>query len=229
MSEQGSALTGDAVTVRDGKFYIEGNEVTEAEARAAGYLPEAPSEPETAPEGEPGTDAPPSVEDRLRRAYKSGQGERRKTIAIAPGLFQDLAARFQPVDWDLRRTLIRQAERKGESGPETDLRINSTLMANACISMMFRPHEGAEYAELHTLIERFKGGTPIRFDSRLAEVLGMELIGGESEADICRLVFGGDGAVFESHYIILNGWSIRAFDDDEEGEDGEDEGGGRPT
>lgn len=224
-------LTGDTVEVRDGRFYIEGNEVTEDEARAAGWEPEAPSGstsaalPASEASGEGEGDG--NVLGRLRAGYKAGQGERRKTIEIAPGRYHDLAAEFKPVDWDLRRKLIRTAGRKGEAGHEADLRINSVLMADACISMMFRPAPGQDYAQLHTQVDRFKAGEPIRFDSRLAEVLGMELIGGEAEGDICRLVFGDPG-VFEAHYMILNGWSLQAFDDDPEDE--EDEGGGeRPT
>lgn len=187
---------------------------------------DAPSATETPAEAPAGGSGPASVEDRLRAGYKAGQGERRKTIEIAPGRYHDLAGLFKPVDWDLRRRLIRQANRKGEAGHEADLRINSVLMADACVSMMFRPAPGQDYAELHTLVDRFKGGEAVRFDERLAQVLGIELIGGESEGDICRLVFGDPG-VFEAHYMILNGWSLQAFDDDEEDE--EDEGGGRPT
>ena len=231
MPEQDQAET---VELRDGRFYIGRVEVSEAEAVEAGWEkdfetpPDAASDADTASENGSGVGSPPSVEGRLRAAYKAGQGDRRKTLQIAPGRYQDLAASFRPVDWGLRRKLIRKAERRGESGPEVDLRINSTLMADACVSMLFRPAPGEDYAELHTLIERFKGGEPIRFDSRLAEVLGMDLVGSESEADICRLTFGGDGAVFESHYLILNGWSIQAFEDDEE-EAEEEEGGDRPT
>lgn len=235
MPEQDGRLSGDRVEVREGAFFIEGAEVTEAEAREAGWTPEqepaltASGATETADEADPDTSGPPSIEQRLRAAYKEGQGERTKVLALAPGRFNGLAARFGPIDWDLRRVLIRRAERKGESGPEVDLRINSTLMADACQSMLIRPEPGQDYAELHTQIERFRGGAPIRFDSRLADILGMDLIGGESEGDICRLLFGDPGA-FESHYISLNGWSIQAFGDDEEDEEvGEDEGGDRPT
>lgn len=232
-------LKGDGVVVRDGVFYSEGAQITEDEARALGWVPaqDAPSEPpstaEAAEDGDSGTSAPASIEQRLRAAYKEGQGERTKVLALAPGRFNGLAARFGPIDWDLRRVLIRKAERRGESGPEVDLRINSTLMADACQSMLVRPEPGQDYAELHTQIERFRGGSAIGFDSRLADVIGMDLIGGESEGDICRLLFGDPGA-FESHYLMLNGWSIQAFGDDDEDEEaeaasGEDEGGDRPT
>lgn len=214
----------------DGRFYTDGREISREEAIEAGWKEdfnepsEAPPEPETANGGSASIEGPESVEDRLRAGYKAGQGERRKTLEIAPGRYHDLAAEFKPVDWDLRRRLIRQANRKGESGTEADMRINSALMAGACVSMLFRPAPGQGYAPLHTLAEKFKGGEPIRFDTRLAEILGMELIGGESEADICRLVFGDPG-IFEAHYMMLSGWSLQAFEDDEE----EDEGGDRPT
>lgn len=184
------------------------------------------SGPQNGSEDSVGGEAPKNVLGRLRAGYAAGQADRRKTIEIAPGRYHDLAGEFKPIDWDLRRKLIRQADRRGETGHEADLRVNSQLMADACVSMLFRPAPGQGYVQLHTLLDKYRQGDPIRFDERLAEVLGMELIGGESEGDICRLVFGEPG-IFEAHYMILNGWSLQAFDDDSE--EDEDEGGGRPT
>lgn len=214
---QGSEATGEVVE-KDGRFYVDDVEVGEAEARARGWVPE-PEE-----NGHVEHDVP-DVMGRLRAAYKAGQGERRKTIEIAPALYNDLAAEFKPIDFELRRKLIRRASRRGDTGPEADLSINARLMADACISMMFRPAPGEDYVQLHTLIDKYKGGEPIRFDTRLADVLGMELIGGETEGQICRLVFG-DAGIFEPHFIALNGWSTQTFDVDTEEED---EGGDRPT
>lgn len=187
---------------------------------------EAPSAPPAAPEAQENGSAPESVLGRLRAGYAAGQGDRRKTIEIAPARYDGLAAEFKPINWELRRKLIRRASRQGESGYEADLRINAACMADACVSMLFRPAPGADYVQLHTLVDKYRAGEPICFDSRLADILGMELIGGESEADICRLVFG-DSGIFDAHYMTLNGWSLDAFDisDDEE----EDEGGDRPT
>lgn len=189
-------------------------------------FPQPPSEPLEPPNGSGDAEDASSVLGRLRAGYAAGQGERRKTIEIAPARYDGLAAEFKPINWELRRKLIRRATRQGETGYEADLRINAACMADACVSMMFRPAPGADYVELHTLVDKYSSGEPIRFDSRLADILGMELIGGESEADICRLVFG-DSGIFDAHYMTLNGWSLDAFDisDDEE----EDEGGDRPT
>src|SRR6185503_9469542 len=91
---------------------------------------DAQSGAETASEDPAGGEGPGSVEDRLRAGYKAGQGERRRTIEIAPGRYNGFAARFKPIDWDLRRKLIRKANRQGETGHEADLRINAAIMAD---------------------------------------------------------------------------------------------------
>jgi hypothetical protein len=226
--------TGDTVEVHDGRFYIEGNEVTEDEARAAGGEPtaeapsDAPSGPQTGSEATEGVEEPPNVMERLRKDYKSGQGDRRKVIEIAPAQYRDFAAEFRPIDYDLRRKLTRQANRRGETGAEADMKINAALMADACVSIVYRIKPGADWTPLHTCIEKYRGGAPIRFDTKLADVLGIELVGGESEGDICRLVFG-DPQVFEPHFIALNGWSTKTWDVEGAEDDEDEEGGDRPT
>jgi hypothetical protein len=226
------ALPGPAVEVRDGRFYIEGMEVTEAKARAAGWTPsegsgDAASGNLAASEAPVGDDEAPSVLGRLREAYAAGEVDRRTTFLIAPGRYHDLAAQYRPIDWELRRRLMRKAERTGAFTDEANANFQATLCADACISIMVRPEPGQDFVELHTLIERYKTDAPIRFDERLAAVLGMELIGGESEADICRLVFGEEAA-FDVHFAALTQWSTQVAPGDED-EEGEDEGGGRPT
>lgn len=190
--------------------------------------PEAPSADLPASNGSPVAEDAPSVLKRIREAYKSGEAERRTTIPIAPGRYHDLAAQYRPIDWELRRRLMRKAERTGAVTDEANANFQATLCADACISIMVRPEPGAEFVELHTLVERYQADAPIRFDTRLAAVLGMELIGGESEADICRLVFGAEAA-FDVHFAALSQWSTQVMPGDEDEEEGEDEGGGRPT
>lgn len=172
-----------------------------------------------APAAEEGQD---NLLGRLRAAYAAGEGERETIIPIAPGRYNDLAAKYRPINWDLRRRLQRKAQRTGDTGPEAEANFQAALVADACKAIVVRPQPGAEYEELHTLVKQF-GDAPIRFDERLAAVLGMELIGGESEGDICRLVFGDRGA-FEVHMTQLTTWSTQVVSDDEE-----DEGGDRPT
>lgn len=204
-----------------------GKEIPEAEALAAGWNPDNPSAPPSAPDaasnGAGEDDAADSVLTRLRAAYAAGEGEREETIAIAPGRYADLAVKYRPIDWELRRRLQRKAQRTGDTGSEAEATFQAVLVADACKSIMMRPKPGAEYVELHTLIDSYKDGEPIRYDSRLAAILGMELIGGETQGDICRLVFG-ERAVFDIHMTELTTWSTQILPDDDE-----DEGGDRPT
>jgi hypothetical protein len=215
------------VEVVEGRFYLDGEEI--AEDRAKELLgddfptpSDAQSSAETASEAPAGADGPESVLGRLRAAYAAGEGERETTIPIAPGRYNDLAARYRPIDWELRRRLQRKAQRIGDTGSEAEAGFQATLVADACKEIVVRPKPGEDYVGLHTLLGQF-GDNPIRFDSRLAEVLGMGLIGGETEGDICRLVFGDPGA-FEVHMTQLTTWSTQVLADDEE-----DEGGDRPT
>jgi len=219
------------IEIVDGRYFRDGQEIAETEARdllGAEFPPEARSDDLAASEASAGVENAPPVLDRLREAYKAGEAERRTTIPIAPGRYHDLAARYRPIDWQLRRRLMGKAERTGAYTDEANANFQATLCADACISIMVRPEPGAEFVELHSLLDRYKADAPIRFDERLASILGMDLIGGESEADICRLVFGGEAA-FEVHFTQLSQWSAQVAPGEEDEEEGDDEGGGRPT
>lgn len=172
-------------------------------------------------------DPPPAVLDRLRRAYAAGESERSTVIPIAPGRYRDLAAKYRPLDTGLRRKLQRRAERLGEEGSEANLNFQATLLADACLSIMIRPEPGAEWAEAHTVpgADKIAHGEPVRFDKRLAVILGMELIGHETQAEVARLVFG-DEAVFDVHYTQFSTWSTQLVGD---GDEDDEEGGERPT
>jgi hypothetical protein len=172
-----------------------------------------------------------SVLTRLRRAYAAGDSERTTTIAIAPGRYQDLAAKYRPLDTDLRRKLQRRAERTGAFGQEANLEFQATLLADACLSIMIRPEPGAEWEEAHKVAEvaPLTQGEVVRFDRHLAAILGIELVGEETQAQVARLVFG-DEAGFDVHYTQFSTWSTQlAPGEDDEDEDDEGEGSNRPT
>lgn len=183
---------------------------------------ETPSEPSA------GVERPPAVIDRLRRAYAAGESERTTVIPIAPGRYQDLAAKYRPLDPNLRRKLQRRAERTGAFGTEANLTFQSTLLVDACLSIMIRPEPGAEWEEAHRVpgADKIAHGEPVRFDERLAQILGMELIGGETPAMIARLVFGDEPA-FDVHYTQFSTWSTQLVPDGEDEDD--EEGGADPT
>jgi hypothetical protein len=203
-----------------------------AEVAAQNPPPDLQGEARAASNGDGGGEQAPSVLGRLRRAYAAGDAERTTVISIAPGRYHDLAAKYRPLDTDLRRKLQRRAERTGAFSQEANLNFQATLLADACLSIMIRPEPGAEWEEAHKVdaVSAVAAGEVVRFDRRLAAILGMELIGGESQADVARLVFG-DEAAFDVHYTQFSTWSTQLApgegDEDEDDEDGE--GSSRPT
>lgn len=191
----------------------------------------AASEAVAASNGDPGIEQAPSVLGRLRRAYAAGEAERTTVIPIAPGRYQDLAAKYRPLDTGLRRKLQRKAERTGAFGQEANLEFQATLLADACLSIMIRPEPGAEWVEAHSVegLAPVTQGEVVRFDRRLAGILGMDLIGGETQADVARLVFGNEAA-FDVHYTQFSTWSTQlAPGEEDEDEDEDGEGEDRPT
>jgi hypothetical protein len=204
----------------------------DAEFAAAHTPPDAEGGDVSASNGSAGAGEGASVLDRLRRAYAAGDVDRNTTIPIAPGRYQDLAAKYRPLDTGLRRKLQRKAERTGAFGQEANLDFQATLLADACLSIMIRPEPGSEWVEAHTVeaVKPLAMGEVVRFDRHLAAILGIELIGGETQGDVARLVFG-DEAAFDVHYTQFSTWSTQLSpgeeDEDEEDEDGE--GSNRPT
>lgn len=190
--------------------------------------PEPVSAPETAAPAPSSVNASPSILDRLRKQFAEGEQQRTKVFAIAPGRYSDMAARYHPLDWDLRRKLSRRYERTGLLNDEANLTFQATLMADACESILIRPAPGKDYVEAHTLPElaSISGGQIIRYDSRLAAILDMHPPEGADAATICRLVFGEAGP-FELHMQQLSAWSTLVAPDEDD--DDEEEGVDRPT
>src|SRR6185312_13755363 len=128
MEDQGAG--GPTVEVIDDRFFVNGQEASRAEAEKAGWTP--PDEEVTPPAG--GADSPQEglngasggpdtaepVLDRLRAAYAAGGEDRTTVLDIAPGRYDGLAARYRPIDWDLRRRLLRKNERMGAYGTEAN-------------------------------------------------------------------------------------------------------------
>lgn len=176
----------------------------------------------------PGSDTGSSVLGRLRAEYAehSGLEERTEVISIAPGIYTDLAAKYRPIDPNLKRKLERRFQRTGLTGAEANLDFQSTLLADACLSIMMRPAPGAEWVEAHRLPEvaELTGGDVVRYDRNLAAILGMDPPEHATQGQIARLVFK-EQPIFDVHYTEFSLWSTGLVAE----EDDEDEGGGRPT
>ena len=206
----------------------------------ADETPVSPRKPASEPQAATGADAnggttreevePMPVIDTLREQYAKAGEDRRETIPITPGRFNNMiAARYKPIPYSERRRRVRRLMRGGGADSEEgELQYGSAIVADACECIMLRPAPGEPYRPAHeqTAVRKALGidGTqPIRYDSNLAKLVGVELHGGEDAGAIVRLVFL-NAASLDDHFAWLDAWlkEARAGDEDED----EDE---RPT
>lgn len=171
---------------------------------------------------------PPTNLAKLRQQYAESGEDRRETIPIAPGRFDgNLAARYHPVEWSDTRKRIRKAAKRGLS-EETELNYAAGQLVKACETILIRLEDGGEFVPLHEAVPRWKDGPPVRYDSRLAEAIGIDVPAGASPASICRLVFKNPHAL-NDHYVTFDQWLREATEGDEDDEDEDGSLEDRPT
>lgn len=181
-----------------------------------------------APAPAPGSPAqpPPSNLDLLRSQYEAATEDRRTVIPIAPGRFNgNLAARYKPVEWSNTRKSARRAA-KGGFSEDSELNYAAGQLVKACDAILIRMHDGEDFVPLHQARPGLSD-QPIRYDHRLAEVLGIDAAPTLTATAICRLVFKFPDAL-NAHYVEFDAWlkeQTDADDDDDEPEDVAD----RPT
>jgi hypothetical protein len=181
---------------------------------------------DTAPETTNGT-APEPILDRLRAAYATAGEERRETFPVLPGRFNgSLAVECHPVDWKAVRKRVKRLMKRGQLGSEEgDLEYAAQYLVDACEQFLVRPGDGEDFKPLHEAVPRF-GPSPVRYDARLAEAIGLSLTGNESPAQIVRVLFLNPAAL-NDHFVAVDQWNKEATPSDED--DDEDEGRERPT
>jgi hypothetical protein len=166
---------------------------------------------------------PVPVLDRLREQYATATEDRRLELTIVPGRFDgNLAALYGPVDWKRIRRKVKRAAKAGFT-EEAELDYAASLIVEACETILVRPEGGGDFVPLHSQVEAWRGGEPVRYDTRLCQALGIE--GVTNPTAICRLVFKNPSAL-NDHFVGLDQW-IKEAAPDEDGED--DEGSDRPT
>lgn len=190
---------------------------------------ETPAEatsPSQTPEEAPGNGlAPPSVLSRLRGAYARAQeskGDRRKTILIVPGRYEGLlGVRFRPIPWDEQRKRVMKAQRQGggAGNAEVELDYAAGVIAEACETIMLRDEASGELLPATEAVREFAGQDPVRFDSRLLSVLGIDVPSADRlrGKSIVRLVYDNPAAL-NSDFGALQAWlsEEQAGDEDDE-------------
>lgn len=231
MSEAPAPDTGVTIEKQGDRFLCDGQEITEAEALAAGWRPDGDGDGDGSGEEAAPTATErlqgPSVLDTLREAYHEADAERSTVLMIVPGRFNSaLAARYRPIPWTEQRRRIRRMAKQGDS-EETELNYGAGLIAEACEEILVRTEAGGPLKPLHEVVPEF-AGQPVRYDARLCQTLGIEHRDGMRGPQVCRLVFNNPQAL-NQHFAELEAFLREGAVDDED-EEGDGEGdGGRPT
>lgn len=184
---------------------------------------EEPQDAAWAPESaEPDLPAPPPVIDSLRAAYAEKNGdERRKTFLIVPGRYRSaLGFRAKPIPYEQFRKEADRAMRRGIDSAEAETAFAAKVIAHSCETIVVRDSDG-ELRPAEEVVNQYAGTGPVRFDSRLCEMLGIEPVP-SSETEIARLVYSNKQAM----QIALR--ELLAFFTEETAGDDEDEGDERP-
>ena len=163
----------------------------------------------------------PSVLDDLRRAYQESGEERRTILPILPGRFGgNLAARIRPIPWTDQRKKARRIARQGAT-EESELDFAAATIAQATEEILVRNLDTGELEPMADTVDEWNG-VPVRFDDRLARVLGIDNPPRASRS-ICRLVFKNPAAL-NDFYVEVNNFLTESSPGDDEDEDEE-----RPT
>lgn len=167
-------------------------------------------------------EGPSPVIDRLRRQYATYDADsRRKTFDIVPGRYEgNLAFRAAPIDFEELQKKTVRAQRKG-ANPQAEMNFCAGVIAEACETILVRNEEG-DMVPLAEEVKEFDSTDPVRFDTRLAQALGLPDGHSGSEVAICRLVFRNKQALTATFRELL-AWL------GEETPDDEDEDAERPT
>jgi hypothetical protein len=242
----------NVVEHRDGAFYCNGNEITEDEAKALGWKP--PEAPQAAAEGDGDPEgngaAPPTIFKRLKARQQANREERRTVLAILAGRFDgNLRIRLKPVDPERRKRKLRQIIKinGGRLTAEGDLDYQAWTIAAATETVLIRPEDdfdfskvkgghkvdGPGFAPLNETYAPWVEGSPVRWDKRLCDVLGVTAAVEENSGDNLRLVFANPSAMTEL-YGLVDAWLKESADFEsaveDEDEDGDEDGESvRPT
>lgn len=243
-----TAPSENKITVVDGAFLCNGNEITETEARALGW---SGDDGEDVAEGDPVANgaAPPTVFGHLKARQQANRADRRTALAILPGRFDgNLRIRLMPLDPEKRKRKLRALLKAngGRLPAEADLDYQAWVIAAATETMLIRPEPGFDFEAMQGGHEKDGEGfapvgqtyapwvddDPVRWDGRLCDVLGVEKVTVENSGHNLRLVFSNPSAMTEL-YGLVDAWLKESADfeavEDEDEDDDEDGDGPRPT
>jgi hypothetical protein len=144
----------------------------------------------------------------LRDKRKAIGQDRRYSLEI-PGYDGKLVAQYKVVPWDEMKRLADKLDKSQSPRKELLAQVDTLLMA--CVQILAR--DGGEDKPLQEVFPEI-GDEPIRFDERLAKVLGFEPDSGSPARSIVFKTFDNDIAITSHHQKVAE-WMESSRSDDE--------------
>jgi hypothetical protein len=153
--------------------------------------------------------------ERLKELRRKRGEERRPLDLAIPGYEDQLIARYRVLDHDKVEKLKRRV-RKMVQAQDDDAELKGAMdtIAAACVGMFVRQEDGSLKPMNECPSDLELGDEPIRYDERLAEVLGID-----SEGKVRTLIFqmfGEEGLIIENHFQRIDAWMSGVNEDDDE-------------
>jgi hypothetical protein len=139
---------------------------------------------------------PHGVLAQLRKRRAALQQERHVDLEV-PGYDGLLLTRYHPLPWETLQEINNRAEKTLRSNPRKDLIMAADVLITACECMLYREDRNADTAKV------LGGDSPMRFDKRLAEVMGIE--GAVTARQVLFGIFPDDLGI-TSTYVSLMEW-----------------------
>jgi hypothetical protein len=118
----------------------------------------------------------PSNQFERLKELRRKMGEERPPLELAiPGYNDELVARYRVLDYDEMERLQRRGGKMAQAQDrEAQLKVTMDSIAAACVGMFVRQEDGALKPMNECPSDLDLGDEPIRYDERLAKVLGID-------------------------------------------------------
>lgn len=114
--------------------------------------------------------------DRLRQRYELSKKDRRKTLMILPGRYDNmLAVRLMPISDEERQKRAPKLMRAAQSGnEEAALNAAAELIVAATETILLRDEDG-ELKPMGEVVDQYQGQEPVGWDERLLSAVGLDV------------------------------------------------------
>jgi hypothetical protein len=151
--------------------------------------------------------------ERLRERRRAAREDRDPLDLPIPGYGDELIARYRVLDYDELQKLQKRGGEMARSGDkEAGLKVTIDTIAQACVGIFLAEEDGS----LRPLneVDPSYGDEPVRYDERLAEVVGIDAEG--KVRILIRRAFPSDLSII-AHLERIDSWMSSTNDADDAG------------